>query len=203
MTDCRVVANSTSQRLFLLSCLALAGLAAACSNSLYKVKPFVKLPPMSESAKTADLGSVSFRAAPLLVDEESQELFEANLQLAGLLPVRVEITHNSGDTIELKKVRFRLRDSAGTEWKTVSAKKAIGRILEANGVYAYNPNSRKTFEEEFRAYELNLKSPLTHAERRREGFVFFQSPKKQPVSSPSGLQIIIEGLAQPATLALN
>lgn len=195
--------NSASQRLIRILCLTLAATAAACSNSLYKVKPVVTLPPMPASAKTADLGSVSFRAAPLLLDEESQELFEANLHLAGLLPVRVEIVHNSGDVIELKKVRFALRDANGTEWKAISAKKAIGRILDANGVYAYNPNSRKTFEKEFRAYELNLKSPLTHAERRREGFIFFQSPKKEPVESPRGLQLIIEGLGQPATIVLN
>jgi hypothetical protein len=202
VTDCRVVANTIRQKLIRILCFALVGLTA-CSNSLYKVKPFVKLPPMPESAKTADLGSVSLRAAPLLADEESQELFEANLQLAGLLPVRVEIVHNSGDVIELKKVRFHLRDASGTEWKAISAKKAIGRILDANGVYAYNPNSRKTFEKEFRAYELNLKSPLTHAERHREGFIVFQSPKKDPVESPRGLQLIIEGLGQSATLTLN
>jgi hypothetical protein len=199
----RVVANATSQRLIQLCCLILAGMAAACSDSLYKVKPFAKLPPMPESAKTADLGSISFRAVPLLTDEESQELFESNLQLAGLLPVRVEIVLNSGDVIELKKVRFHLRDAAGTEWKAISAKKTIGRILKANGVYAYNPNSRKTFEKEFRAYELDLKNPLTHEEPRRGGFLFFQSPKKEPVASPRGLVLVIDGLAQTATLPLN
>lgn len=158
---------------------------------------------MPDSAKTADLGSISFRAAPLLTDEEGQELFEANVHLAGLLPVRVEIIHNSGDAVALKKVSFHLRDSAGTEWKLISGKKAIGRILDANGVYAYNPNSRKTFEKEFRAYELNLKEPLTHDERVRAGFIFFQAPKKEPASSPHGLQLVVEGLAQPATLVLN
>jgi hypothetical protein len=199
----RVVATPFHNRTAATFVLGLAAIAAACSNSLYKVKPFDKLSPMPESAKTADLGSISFRAVPLLTDEESQELFESNLQLAGLLPVRVEIVHNSGDVIELKKARFHLRDAAGVEWKAIPAKQAIGRILKANGVYAYNPNSRKTFEKEFRAYELDLKTPLTHAERRRGGFLFFQSPKKEPVASPRGLVLAIDGLAQPATLPLN
>ena len=184
-------------------CVALVALAAGCGNSLYKVKPLVKLPPMPDSAKTTDLGSISFRAAPLLTDEESQELFESNLQLAGLLPVRIEMVHNSGEAIEFRKVRFRLHDAAGAEWKMISAKKAISRILKANGVYAYNPNSRKTFEKEFRAYELSLKEPLTHAERRRGGFLFFQSPKKEPVASPHGLVLTVEGLSQPATITIN
>ncbi|MFS8085990.1 MAG: hypothetical protein ACMG6H_10200, partial [Acidobacteriota bacterium] len=166
-------------------------------------KPISELPSMPDSAASANLGSVTFRAAPLLSDEESQELFEANLQLAGLLPVRVEVVHNSGDAIELKKVRFRLHDAGGAEWKPISVKQAIGRILKANGVFAYNPDSRKTFEKEFRAYELDLKSPLTASERRRQGIVIFLSPEKAPVASPRGLVLAIDGLPQPATLNLH
>src|SRR5437588_4137849 len=176
---------------------------ASCSGSLFKVKPPSALPPLAAAAARADLGSISFRAAPLLTHEVTQEVFESNLQLAGLLPVRVEIVHKSGEPIDLTKVRFHLRDASGTEWKIIPAKQAIGRILKANGVFAYNPNSRKTFEQEFRAYELDLRSPLTHAERQRRGLVIFLSPKKEPVASPRGLVLTIDGLAQPATLNLN
>lgn len=176
---------------------------SSCGGSLFQVKPIAELPPMPANVASANLGSISFRAAPMLSDEESQELFESNLQLAGLLPVRVEIHHNGGDAIEMKKVRFRLTDAAGTKWKAISAKQAIARILKANDVFAYNPSSRKTFEQEFRAYELDLKSPLTQSEGRRQGFVIFLSPEKAPVSSPRGLVLTIAGLAQPATLNLN
>jgi len=181
----------------------LALLTASCSGSLFKVKPVSELAAMPASAASANVGSLSFRASPLLTDEETQELFESNLQLAGLLPVRLEIVHNSGDAIDLSKVRFHLRDAAGTEWKIIPAKQAIGRILKANGVFEYNPNSRKTFEKEFRAYELDLRSPLTHTERQRRGLIIFLSPKKEPVSSPRGLVLTIDGLAQPAMLNLN
>lgn len=177
--------------------------ASSCGGSLFLVKPVTELPPMPATVASANLGSLSFRAAPLLTDEESQELFESNLQLAGLLAVRVEINHNGGDPIELKKVRFRLTDAAGTKWKSIPAKQAIARILQANDVFAYNPSSRETFEQEFRAYELDLKTPLTHSERRRQGFVIFLAPDKAPVSSPRGLVLAIDGLSQPATLNLN
>ncbi len=178
-------------------------LTLGCSGSLYKVKPASELARLPDNAATADLGAISFRAAPLLTDEESQELFESNLHLAGLLPVRVEITHNSGVPIELRKVRFHLHDSSGADWKPISFKKAIARILKANGIFLYNPDSRRTFEKEFRAYELDLKAPLTDADRRRRGFVIFLSPKKQPIASPHGLVLTVEGLSQPATLNLN
>ncbi len=178
-------------------------LTCSCGGSLYRVKPLAQLSSMPATAASLNLGSISVRAAALLTDEESQELFESNLQLAGLLPVRVELIHNSGDTIELKKVHFRLSDATGTGWKAISAKKAIARILKANGVFAYNPDSRKAFEKEFGAYELDLKTPLTHAESRREGFIIFLAPRKEPVSSPRGLVLTIKGLSEPVRLNLK
>jgi hypothetical protein len=176
---------------------------ASCSNSLYKVKPPSALSSLPANAPTANLGTISFRAAPLLTDEETQELFESNLLLAGLLPVRVEIVHNGGEPVDLKKVKFHLHDSAGTSWQTLSAKQAISRILKANDVYVYNPNSRKQFEKEVRAYELDTKTPFAQDERRRAGLVFFLSPRKEAVASPHGLTMSIDGLPQPATLQLN
>src|SRR5215510_2565711 len=133
--------------------LAVASLAHGCSGSLFKVKPTTALTPLPNNSASINLGSVSFRAAPLLTDEESQELFDSNLRMAGLLPVRVEVLHNSGDAVDLSRVRFRLHDSSGTEWKAITYKQAISRILKANGVSIYTPDSRKTFEKEFRAYE--------------------------------------------------
>src|SRR5437867_695257 len=124
----------------------LALLTASCSGSLFKVKPVSELPAMPASSASANTGSLSFRASPLLTDEETQELFEANLQLAGLLPVRLEMVHNSGEAIEMKKLKFRLNDAANSSWKLISAKQAISRILKANGLTLYNPNARKTFE---------------------------------------------------------
>src|SRR5712691_7859367 len=157
----RIPARSGLRQVALAALAAQLLLTLGCSGSLYKVKPASELARLPDSAATANLGSVSFRAAALLTDEESQELFESNLHLAGLLPVRMEIVHNSGAPIELKKVRFHLHDDSGTDWKPISFKQAIARILRANGVSLYNPGSRKTFEREFRAYELDLNSPLT------------------------------------------
>ncbi len=186
----------------ILACLFLIA-TAACSGSLYKVKPPAGLSAMPAAAASVNLGTISFQAAPLLTDEETQELFEANLQLGGLLPVRVAIRHNGGEAIELKKLRFQLHDAAGTQWKMISAKQAISHILKANGVFTYNPNSRKTFEKEFRAYELDLKTPITQSERERQGLIIFLDTKKDPVSTPRNLVLTIEGLAQPASLNLN
>lgn len=204
-------------RLFQFVCGLLVGLlvfaTTACSGSLFKVKPAIELPALPLSAKTANAGGVRASVAPLLSDEDSQDLFEANLPLAGVLPLRIEVAyqidHPGEDSpagavpLELKRARLHLRDGAGHEWKLLSTKQAIGRILKANGVFLYNPHSRKQFEKEFSAYAIDLKTPLPAAERRRQGFLFFQAPDKSPVRSPSGLVLTFAGLPQPLEIRIN
>lgn len=177
--------------------------AASCAGALYKVKPAVELPPLAENAKAASAGGVTLRVAPLLSDEESQDLFEANLPLSGILAVRIELVFESGVAVEIKRARFHLRDGEGKQWKLVSAKEATSRVLKADEVYAYNPNSRKQFEKEFAAYAVDLKLPLSSSDRRRQGFLFFQTPKKEPVASPQGLVLSVEGLPQRVEIHLN
>ena len=191
------------RRLSSIILVAMLLLATSCAGSLFKVKPVVELPPLAGDVKSASAGGVTVRVAPLMSDEASQELFEANLPLSGILPVRLELVFESGVAVETKKVRFHLRDGDGREWKLVSPKAAISRILKANDIYAYNPNSRKQFEKEFTAYGLDLKSPLSTADQRRQGFVFFETPKKEPVESPKGLVLSVEGLPQRVETPLN
>jgi len=105
--------------------------------------------------------------------------------------------------VEMKRARFRLRDSQNREWKLLSPKNAVSRIMKANGVTLYNPNSRKQFEQEFGAYGIDLKTPLSSGEPRRHGFLFFQTPDKLPVSSGQQLTLSIERLPQPATITIN
>jgi len=173
-----------------------------CGGTLFKVKPVVELPPLPDSARSASGNGITFRVAPLLADEESQELFEANLPVAGLLPVRLELVYDGGQPVEIKRARLRLRDSEDREWTPVSAKQACSRILKSNGIYAYNPNSRKQFEKGLASYEIDLKTPLT-ANERRQGFLFFQAPDKEPVKTSQGLTLIVERLPQPIVIKIN
>ena len=190
-----------ARRFLLLSLLAV--LSASCSGSLFKVKPVTELPPLPAVSNTADAGGVTIRVAPLLTDEQSQELFEANLQVAGVLPVRLELAFQSGVPVETKRARFRLRDNQNQEWKLLTPKSAISRIMKANGVTLYNPNSRKQFEQEFGAYAIDLKQPLSSEDPRRQGFLFFQTPDKRPVRNDLRLTLTVERLPQVATVALN
>jgi hypothetical protein len=193
----------TRRVVFLLLLAATALSSASCTGSLFKVKPVTELPPMPATTRSADAGGVTIRVAPFLTDEESQELFEANLPLSGVLALRVELAFQSGVPVEIKRARFRLRDGENREWKLLSAKSAVSRIMKANGVFAYNPNSRKQFENEFGAYAIDLKTPLSTGDSRRQGFLFFQTPDKRPVRSGQQLTLTVERLPQLASITIN
>ena len=113
-------------------------LTAGCAGSLFKVKPIVELPPLSDEAKSANAGGIMIRVAPLLSDEDSQELFEANLPLSGVLPLRVELAYENGVPVELKRARFRLRDGDGGEWKLLTPKQR-SRTFESDDIYVTTP----------------------------------------------------------------
>lgn len=192
-----------TRRVVFTCLLAVSVLMTSCTGSLFKVKPAVELPPLPPNARSAEAGGVTVRVAPLLTDEESQQLFEANLPLSGVLPVRVELAFQSGVPVDVKGARFRLRDGQNKEWKLLSAKNAATRIRKANGVTLYNPNSLKQFEKEFGAYAIDLKTPLSSSDSRRQGFLFFQTPDKRPVQSGQQLTLAIEKLPQPVTITIN
>jgi hypothetical protein len=193
----------SNRRLLVLVLGTMLLTATSCAGSLFKVKPVVELPPMTGDVRSVSAGGVTVRAQPLLTDEETQELFEANLLVAGVLPVRTELVFESGVPVQLKRARFRLRDGEGHEWKLLSPKAAVSRILKANGVFLYNPHSRKTFEQDMIAYSLSTKEPLSDANRRTQGFLFFQTPDKTPVQTNTPLVLTVEKLPQPAEIKLN
>jgi hypothetical protein len=193
----------TRRAILLLFSLVSLVFVGSCAPSLFKIKPVTELPALPANSRSADAGGVTIRVAPLLTDEESQELFEANLPLSGVLPLRMELAFQSGAPVEVKRARFRLRDSQNREWKLLSAKSAASRILKANNVFAYNPNSRKQFEKEFGEYAIDLKTPLSTGDSKRQGFLFFQTPDKNPVQSGQQLTLTVERLPQTATININ
>ena len=197
----RPATGARAQLLTVVVCVTL--FTASCAGKLFNVKPAPELPPLAGNVKNASAGGITIRVAPLLSDEESQELFEANLPLNGVLPLRVELAYESGVPVDLRRARFRLRDGEGREWKLLTPKQAISHIMKANDISAYNPNSRKQFAADFKAYALDVTTSLSSSDRRRQGFLYFQTPNKEAVESPRGLVLGIERVPQAVEIALN
>jgi hypothetical protein len=176
-------------------------LTTGCAGSLFKVKPTIQAPPQ-DVAKQTDSSTVNVRAVPLLSDEENQALFEANLPLNGILPVHVEITNKTGTSIPLEKVIFKLHDAGQGQWKYLTVKQTASRIIKANGITLFNPASRSAFIDAMATHTLETKTALAPNERR-QGLVFFRTPKNEPVESPRGLLLSIERLPEPLQIQLN
>jgi hypothetical protein len=187
----------------LATLLLISVVSLSCSNSLFKVKPATELPPLPANSRTSDANGLIFKVAPLLSDEELQDLFEANLPMAGILAVRLEIDLQSGAPVELKRARFVVRDNQNRSWKLLSSKQAVSKIMKANGVTFYNPHSKKQTESDFATHELDTKAPLDSNQPPRSGFLFFQSPDKRAVDTSQKLTLVIERLPQPASIPLN
>jgi hypothetical protein len=198
MHGSRFLSKYTMALLFLTG---FAALGSGCAGSLYKVKPAIRAP-LPDTAKRAEAGGLTAAAVPLLSDEENQDLFDFNLPASGLLPVRIELVNGTSLPVQLEKARFRMRDQAGREWKLLSIKQTASRIMKADDVTLYNPNSRKKFITELGAYSLETKTTLAPNERR-QGTLFFETPGKEPVESPRGLTLTVERLPVEITIPLT
>lgn len=187
----------------LVTVLVATWVTSGCGGSLFRVRPAIELPPLSGEIKSASGGGILLKVAPFLEDEESQEIFEANLPLSGVLPIRVELEYDTGTPTEVRQARFRLRDAEGREWKLLTTKQAISLILKANGVFAYNPNSREQFAEEFGSYALDLSTQLSPSNPRRQGFIFFGTPNRGPIEQPRGLRLQLERVPEPLEIIIN
>ena len=162
----------------LLCATVLMMMMAAGCGSLYKVKPVVEAP-LPKDAPTDEDAILTLRAVPLVADEESQELFEANMPLAGLLPVRVEMVNKGSAPVEMERARFRLRDAEGRLWKFRTARDAASRILSNNKITLYNPNARAKFEEALRAYAFDTRRPSRPASAARVSSFFKRRKRKR------------------------
>ena len=192
------------RRLILFASLSLSSaLSLSCSTALFKVKPATELAPMPATSHTSEGNGLSLRVAPLLSDEELQNLFEANLAMAGVLAVRLEMNLQDGAPVDLKRARFVVRDNQNRAWKLLSPKQAVSRIMKSNEIRLYNPHAKKQFESDLGAYAFDTKTPIDSSQPRRSGFLFFQSPDKRPVDSSQKLSLVIEKLPQPTTIPLN
>src|SRR5689334_10989662 len=107
-------ASPRNRLLFIFAFFCLLAFSG-CGGSLFKVQPVVTKP-MPDNAKRSESGGLVVSASPLLTDEESQELFEANLPLNGILPIRIELANRSKGPIDLRKSTISVRNGDG-EWR--------------------------------------------------------------------------------------
>jgi hypothetical protein len=160
----------------------LMALSAACGGKPFNVKTEVDLPSTPDAAR-AEVNHMQLQAAAIRDEDYLVTIFDANLPLAGVLPVTVTLTNQSHEAIDLRKAQFEIRGPDGRTLKAADAGRVFKRLIAYYEISTYSKSGYKKSREDFAAYGLDLSKPLD-AGQSRQGMVFFIAPERaaQPVS---------------------
>ncbi|MFY9574443.1 MAG: hypothetical protein WAV20_23835 [Blastocatellia bacterium] len=174
------------------ACTAILGLAAVASGcgKPFNIKTQPDLPPAHYAAKVA-AGSVTIQAQPVTDEDFLYERFDANLILAGVLPVRVILSNSGAEALDIKKTRFEIRPSQGRPGRAINERQAFKKLISYYEISTYSKTGYKESLEEFSAHGLDTRTPLSPGQSR-DGLVFFSMPAD--AARAGGLTLIIEGL---------
>lgn len=181
----------------LLFFLTLLLLLSACGVPLYKVAPIPQNVPI-EAGKTVTVDELDVTAAALVEDDTAFERFEANLPLAGIVAVEMQLRNRA--TVATKSLNFALLDSTGKTFPLLDAKKQLKQMMKFEGVRLYSIAGRQQTIDQLQSIALPKKLILSAQEERR-GVLFFHA--KQDVAQLKGLTLIVKGGKQPITLRLT
>ena len=177
----------------------LAGLLTACAGKPFNVKTIPRVP--SEAlGPGVSAGSMSVRASAIWDEDWLMNTLDANLILAGVLPVRVDLENRGTEPVSTRKLKMELTDSSGTRFKRLEAKKAMKAIESYYEISISSKTGLKLYREDFLANTLELKEPLAPGETR-QGLVFFAVPEE--VRAPVPLVLTIRSKSGETRLALR
>jgi hypothetical protein len=154
--------------------LLLIALLSACGGKPFNVKPRPDTPPQAAGEEAA-AGNLLLRAQAIMDEDFLYETFDANLILAGLLPVRVTVSNREQEPADLRKAKFEIRTSTGRRYKAISARSAFKRLVSYYGISTYSKAGYKESQSDFASYALELSEPLAPG-ASRQGMIFFRVP---------------------------
>jgi len=171
---------------------------AGCAGPLYNVAPVPGHMPSENTA--AEMPNGITVEACVVSEIQSQDQFDANLSLAGLIAVEARLINKSNQPVTPAKLKPELRSSTGARYKTLSASAALKRIMEFYGNTIYFTESYRRTRTAFEAVALQLDKPIDPG-ADTHGFLFFKA--KSPSSGLAGLILTLNQGGSPITLKLN
>jgi len=185
----------------ILGCALLVS-AVGCGRP-FDVKTATR-PAVANYDSKATLDSVSVEAQAVTDENYLYDNFDANLILAGVMPVRVRLTNVSTDSVAAKDARFEL-EAQGQHYKAVEPKKALKRLMSYYEISAYSKAGYRKSLEAIASHALDLETPID-AGQSRQGLVFFLLPV---AASQTALTLLVDNLDEkqhsrpPTALKLN
>ncbi|HEX5736290.1 MAG TPA: hypothetical protein VF131_25900 [Blastocatellia bacterium] len=165
-------------------------LLTACGGKPFNVKPKPDLPARELGAE-AVAGNLTLQAEAVTDEDFLYETFDANLILAGVLPVRVTVSSREQEPVDLRKAKFEVKTSGGRTYKTISANSAFKRAISYYGISTYSKEGYKESQSDFASHAIDLREPLA-AGASRHGMIFFQVP--DDVARTAGLTLVSRNL---------
>jgi hypothetical protein len=176
----------------------LVAVAAFGCGKPFNVKTQPDLPPANYANKVT-AGNISIQAQALTDEDFLYDTFDANLLLAGILPVRIMLTNSGVEILDLKEARFEVRGTTGSTFKSIDDRRAFKRLVSYYEISAYNKAGYKESLEAFSTYGLDTSTPLA-AGQSRQGLLFFSVPP--PEAARGGLTLVVSRL-HPASNSLG
>jgi hypothetical protein len=149
--------------------ILLAVIASSCKP--FKVKPRIEVPRAANEAQ-AETDGVAFRASVVRDEDWLNDTFDANLILAGIVPVRVELKNARKTPVELRKARFELKTASGRTFGSADAGSAFKQALSYYELSAWSKALYKESRADFASYALDTKAPAAAGESR-QGLIYF------------------------------
>jgi hypothetical protein len=170
------------------SLLALAQVAG-CGGKPFNVQPRPAQPPISNAG--TEVEGLTIQAEAVADENYLYDTFDANLILAGILPVRVRVTNSRTEPFKIDEARFEVRASSNRTYKSMEPKKAYERLISYYGISTYSKDGYREARSDFASYGLDLSGSLGEGESR-QGILFFPVPDDQ--IRAGGLTLIAQRL---------
>ncbi|HST21307.1 MAG TPA: hypothetical protein VLR90_09340 [Blastocatellia bacterium] len=139
----------------------------------FKIKEGREAPLVNVARAKSD--QIEIEAEAIRDEDYLYETFNANLILAGVLPIRLELVNQGQEPVDLSKAQFEIKAADGRRYKMADAKKAFKRLISYYEISTYSKSGYKKSQEDFASYSLDFTKPLGAGESR-EGLVFFIIP---------------------------
>jgi hypothetical protein len=163
-----------------LLCGMLLLLFAACGKPFnVKSKPTIKdvKPDANVTIEGEGEGNGVKLHAEAITDEDFiYDAFDANLIMAGVLPVRLQVSNQGTEKVALNKARFEMLAQSKL-YKMIDSHKAYKKLMSHYQISIYNKNGYKESREDFDTHALDVKKELAPGEER-EGLIYFAIPNE-------------------------
>ncbi|HMG33525.1 MAG TPA: hypothetical protein VKM94_06285 [Blastocatellia bacterium] len=177
-------------RIVLVIFIALAILLSAGCGRPFNVKTNIKFPAAEPESKY-ESPRIAVRAVAIIDEAALLDTFDANLLLAGLLAVRVEIENRADTPLDIRRARFELSTSSGRALSEAQSSKAYKRLISYYGVSAYNVAGYKQSLADFASYAIDQQKQISPGDARH-GLIFFRFPAD--LADLGELLLVVKGL---------